>query len=378
MSEQSSPVRLRARAAVPFLVTLALALSACSSASSASPSPSQSPVDTRPVNIVTVASASLGDNLLGEPAERDITVYLPPQYFESDASFPVVYYLAGHDSPRTIYNVSVPRELDSAFEDIDPMIVVILDGLNTFQGSFYVDSLATGGWATFIAEDVVAYVDSHYRTIPNREARGISGHSMGGFGAWDIAMRNPNVFGSVYMLSPGLFDENGLTESQLFASEDRVRALISLVDESAALGPDAGLAHMAASQLTFDIGYGMAFAPSDEFPYFEYPYSLDGDILVKDDAVWDRWESGFGGIEKEITEFGDGISTLLGIGIDCGSNDEYRWIPPGCAYLDAELTQAGIDHGYSVHAGSHGGRNKERVLEYMLPFFAEIFAGTAV
>jgi S-formylglutathione hydrolase len=374
MNSLFPPVRSRALTLVPLLVTCACAISACASTPATSPSPSLSPIDARPLNFVTVPSEALGDNLLGEPAERDVTVYLPPQYFTGDESFPVVYYLAGHSSGRTIANVTVPRDLDSAFEEIDPMIVVIIDGLNTFQGSFYVDSTTTGGWATFVTEDVVGYVDGHYRTIPQREARGISGHSMGGFGAWDIAMRNPDVFGSVYMVAPGLYNEEGSERLPWLGAEGRIRAMIDLIDESAALDPDAGLAHMAASQLGFDIGYGMAFAPSDDFPYFEYPYSVEGDVLVLDDDVLARWNSGFGGIEEEVVEYGNGISSLLGIGIDCGTNDEYRWIPPGCAYLDAELTEAGIDHVYTVHTGNHTGRHRERVLEYMLPFFEDVFA----
>lgn len=371
------PCATRVRFSIPLSCVIAcvLAISACSSGPTASPSPSPSPVDTQPVNYVTVPSEALGDNLLGEPAQRDVTVYLPPQYFEGDESFPVVYYLAGHGTGRSIANVTVPRDLDRAFESIDPMIIVIVDGRNSFQGSFYVDSSTTGGWGTFITEDVVTYVDDHFRTIPTREARGIAGHSMGGFGAWDIAMHHPDVFGSVYILAPGLYDEDGPAASPWFGDEGRIRAVIGLVDESAALDPEAGLSHMAASNLSFDVGYGMAFAPSDEFPYFEYPYRLEGDTLVLDEDALVLWESGFGGIEAEVAEYGDGLSSLLGIGIDCGSNDEYRWIPPGCALLDAELTEAGIDHVYAVHTGNHTGRHRERVLEYMLPFFEDVFDG---
>jgi S-formylglutathione hydrolase FrmB len=265
--------------------------------------------------------------------------------------------------------------LDQTFETVDPMIVVIIDGGNRLQGSFYVDSPTTGGWSTFISEDVVAYVDDHYRTIPDRDARGICGHSMGGFGAWDIAMRHSDVFGSVYMLAPGLFDENGLAESQMFSPQSHIRATIALLNEVDANDAEAGIAHLAASSASsFDIGYGMAFAPSNEYPFFSYPYSLDGDTLVRDDEVWALWESGFGNTQAEVAEFGNELASLGGIGIDCGTNDGYTWIPRGCGYLDAQLTEAGIDHVYLTHSGDHVGRNRERVREYMLPFFAEVFA----
>lgn len=382
MRNLDTTLRSRSLRVATVLVGLTLAVSACSSSPESSPSPSSSPspVDTRVINIVTIPSAALGENLLGEPAERDVTVYLPPKYFTTDDSFPVVYFLAGHSTGRTITGVTVPRDFDRAFETIDPMIVVLIDGNNRMHGSFYADSSTSGGWSTFIADDVVSYIDANFRTIADRDARGIAGHSMGGYGALDLAMRHSDVFGSVYALAPGLFDENGLAESQMFASEDHIRATLAFLEEVDGDDPEVGISSMAAladsslAASSFDFGYGMAFAPTDEFPYFEYPFSLEGDTLVRDDAVWALWESGFGGIEAEVAEFGDAWASLDGIGIDCGSNDEYAWIPKGCAYLDAKLTEAGIDHTYATHTGDHSSHNRERIVDYMLPFFAEVFA----
>lgn len=53
-----------------------------------------------------------------------------------------------------------------------------------------------------ISHDVVAYIDAHYRTIPDRMSRGLAGHSMGGYGASRIGMKHPDVFGSLYIMSP--------------------------------------------------------------------------------------------------------------------------------------------------------------------------------
>src|SRR5262249_41683153 len=53
-----------------------------------------------------------------------------------------------------------------------------------------------------IEHDLVAYIDSHYRTIPNRTSRGLVGHSMGGYGATRIGMKHADVFGSLYIMSP--------------------------------------------------------------------------------------------------------------------------------------------------------------------------------
>src|SRR5690606_16886175 len=141
------------------------------------------------------------------------------------------------------------------------------------------------------------------------------------------------VFGSVFSMAPGLFDPEAEQAGPHFSSEARIRAMVDLVEQTRSMEPEAAIATLRATSLDFDIAYGMAFAPQAESPFFEYPYSLDGDTLVRDDAVWERWASGFGGIDAETVEFADAWLSLDGIGIDVPSNDENRWIPPGCAHL---------------------------------------------
>src|SRR6202020_3120949 len=63
-------------------------------------------------------------------------------------------------------------------------------------------------WETFIARDLVSYIDSHYRTIPEATSRGLAGHSMGGYGTVRIGMKNPGVFSSLYILSPCCMSAN--------------------------------------------------------------------------------------------------------------------------------------------------------------------------
>lgn len=84
----------------------------------------------------------------------------------------------------------------------------------------------TGNWEDFVINDVVNYVDQNFRTIQKVQARGIAGHSMGGFGALNIAMRHPDIFSCVYGMSPGLFDNNGLRNSPFdFTKMDPLAAL---------------------------------------------------------------------------------------------------------------------------------------------------------
>src|SRR5678816_3095006 len=73
----------------------------------------------------------------------------------------------------------------------------------------YSSSVTTGDFESFIAHDVVAYIDAHYRTIARRESRGLVGHSMGGYGATRIGMKHADAFGSLYIMSPCCLSRTG-------------------------------------------------------------------------------------------------------------------------------------------------------------------------
>ena len=79
------------------------------------------------------------------------------------------------------------------------MIVVLPDSKTVHNGSMYSSSVTTGDFEGFVAHDLVAYIDAHYRTIANRTSRGLARHSMGGYGAARISMKHPDVFASVYI-----------------------------------------------------------------------------------------------------------------------------------------------------------------------------------
>lgn len=343
--------------------------SASSSKKSSSSSVSSAAATFKTVNI---SAPSLAGNLVADATTRDISVYLPKAYFTSNSPLPVVYYLPGFGD-TTMLDITFPNDLNTAFNTLHPTIVVIVSGVNSFYGSFFVDSAVTGNWSDFVLKDVVDYIDANYRTIPNNKSRGIAGHSMGGFGALDIAMRHPEVFGSVFAISPGLAAGNrgGVADTQMFDNDAHIKAFITAIAPIKNLAPAAALDALKQTNEYFDIAYGVAFAPLPNPPYFEYPYTLVNNVLVRDDAIWAKWDAGFGAIHSEVEQFNSNLSSLNGIGLDCGTNDEYQWIVRGCADYDAELTAAGIQHKYTTHTGKHQDQIRKRILEVMLPFFSE-------
>jgi enterochelin esterase-like enzyme len=336
------------------------------------PTPTEVQVYTS-MNIVKVPAPSLTNNLVNEPTERMLYVYLPPSYNSSETRYPVLYYLPGYGDGNII-GFRLPDDMDKLIEagQVDEMIIVVASGTSKLGGSFYVNSPVTGNWEDFIVEDVVGYVDSHFRTLAQAESRGITGHSMGGFGALNIAMHHPEVFNAVYSMSPGLFDKNGLAESQMFSSEGLISKFVEYEKEVSAASLEDAQRHMFASPQQFALSYGFAFAPNPDRhpPYFDYPYTEAGGQLVRDDAIWEKWESGFGGIADEAKQYKDNFLQLKGIAVDYGINDEYAWIPKGCTYFGEQLTAAGIPVKVESYDGTHQSGLSERIRDFMLPFFS--------
>lgn len=162
----------------------------------------------KPVTVerIKIHGTALEGNLERNAVDRDVLVFLPPSYAKAKARrYPVVYALHGYSigAEQWSKEIRVPQTIEGAFaQGAQEMIVVLPDSKTVHNGSMYSSSPTTGDFENYIARDVVAYIDAHYRTIPKRTSRGLVGHSMGGYGATRIGMKHADVFGSVYIMSP--------------------------------------------------------------------------------------------------------------------------------------------------------------------------------
>jgi S-formylglutathione hydrolase FrmB len=357
------------------MVTAVLLLGACGSSPPAEPPGAQSACSApiKPggpvfeMSSCQIPAPSLSGNLLGDPAELETVIITPHDYATSTVTYPTVYVLAGY----TDSGASIAEDIVAAPAPAMNAIVVVVGAVNRFGGSFYVNSSVTGNWEDAIVGDLVSFVDSHYRTLPRAAARGIAGHSMGGFGAVNLAMRHPDIFGAVFALSPGLFDPDG-AKARLGdpATADRVLSVAETVKgmttEQALNTLDESLS---GEDLQFEWAYGTAFAPDPTSPaLMRIPFTRDGDGVRLNPDVWPAWEAGFGALPTKIVQYGVNLRSLRAIGIDYGTRDEYRWIPPGCAYFADLMHQAGIPVKVSTFDGGHGDQLADRLVEHMLPF----------
>src|SRR5580658_9936937 len=129
---------------------------------------------------IKVHGKSLEGNLEGDSPDRDVSVYLPPSYATArNRRYPVVYLLHGYTNTDEGWfgpglksgflsaNTSLPAAADRAITEsgASEMILVMPNAYTIYQGSMFSNSATTGDWEGYVTRDLIAYIDSHYRTI---------------------------------------------------------------------------------------------------------------------------------------------------------------------------------------------------------------------
>jgi enterochelin esterase-like enzyme len=138
----------------------------------------------------TIDSRSLG-------GKRRIWFYLPPGYEAAkDTLFPVAYVLDGNNY---VEKMDVPRVLDHLIANtaIPPVIVVFSEPADRQE-----EYSRNPKWRAFIANELVPLVDKRFRTFPTPDHRVILGSSLAGYGAIDLAVASPSVFGLCAAIAP--------------------------------------------------------------------------------------------------------------------------------------------------------------------------------
>ena len=303
-----------------------------------------------------IDGSRLAGNLLGDPTERDLFVYLPPGYEDGDQRYATAYLLHAYgetaakavqavaDGPR--WQPPLQDVLDPVFGrmGVAPMIVVIPDGWSRWGCGQWVDSPVTGNFEQYVLHDVIPHIDRTYRTLPSATSRGVFGFSSGGFGSWNLASRNPGVFGAMAVLSA----DSWLDMTHKFM-------LYKFLDSIWPEAPNGPIEGNVWSELVYD--YSATYSPNPNNPpfYVDLPMAWPSGELRQD--VWDRWLT-FDPVVN-VHDRLDNLRKLSGILLDAGANDDYNlhW---GHRLLSHYLDRAGIKHEHRENPGNHGGRANER------------------
>ncbi len=314
-----------------------------------------------------IDSQHLAGNAIGDPSRRDLVVYLPPEYHTSTRRYPTAYLLHGFSS-RAIHWTSdmlgggvLYRAIDPVLDEVigarqaAEMIVVMPDGWSKWGCSQWVDSPVNGNFEQYVAREVVAHVDQHYRTIPAAASRGVFGISSGGLGAWHLGSRNPDVFAAMALLSADSYFD--LTHrawlyryyNNVFPGEPR--------------GPVSGDEY---SWLAY--GLGSCYTPNPDNPpyYVDLPIEFPSGALIE--PLWQRWLSYDPVVSWRARA--DNLRRMRGILLDAGSHDQYD-LQIGHRILHHDLTDADIAHDFEEHAGTHTSLLYERI-QASLGWFSQV------
>ncbi len=312
---------------------------------------------------IKVHGKSLEGNLEGDSPDRDVSIYLPPGYAaERNRRYPVVYLLHGYTNsdegwfgPGTksgfqTAGTTLPAVAGRAMAShaSKEMILVMPNAYTVYQGSMYSNSVTTGNWEAFLTRDLVEYIDSHYRTIPEPASRGLAGHSMGGYGAIRIAMKYPGVFSSIYVLSGCCLTANlnpgrGAAEAEAIHSQAEAakagRGVVTTLAEAAAWSPN----------------------PKNPPLFFDLP--VEGGMPQP--AVIARWAANapLAMIDQYVTN----LRKLHAIAIDVGDKDG---LAASNRQLSEILTRYDIRNSFELYEGDHTNRIPERIETKVLPFFS--------
>jgi enterochelin esterase-like enzyme len=314
------------------------------------------------VQRIKVHGRGLEGNLEGSSPDRDVSVYLPPGYkTNTQKRYPVVYLLHGYtDSDAKWYGfeehwINLPRIVDSVFAtgSAKEMIFVTPNAYTRYQGSMYANSVTTGNWEDFVAKELVAYIDAHYRTIPQAGSRGLAGHSMGGYGSMRIGQQHPEIFSSVYLLSPCCLEP--------FINQPLDSARLSAIESVKTI------ADFEKADFITRIIYAMgaAWSPNPTKPplFLDLPFE-NGQLKPMVQAKW--WSNmPLVTLDQHLLH----LKQLKGFAFDAGDKDE--GIAIAIKKLDSTLNIYGLKHDFEVYEGDHLNRIGERIAQKMLPFFSE-------
>jgi len=264
--------------------------------------------------------------------DKAVVIYLPRGYDAQPAKrWPVFYYLHGLGGNET--NWVKNGKLDAGADQLGlAAIVVMPDG----DDDFYVDSHAridydqcmkdgsglfmpdhephgtacvrTRNYETYIAKDLVGWVDAHYRTLARRDARAVAGLSMGGFGAMELALRHQDEFTAA-------------------ASHSGAIALLYRGPRPFAPGK---------TELFSDVaGWGKAVGPIGEWIQL---------LFGADIADWKA---------HDVVALAGQLATgKVALYFDCGTEDDFA-LQDNVQYVHEALTARGVEHEFFLGPGKH-------------------------
>jgi len=288
----------------------------------------------------------LRGNPLRDPHRRPLSVYVPPGYDDdTERRYPSIYAIQGLTGQldmwrnRAPFRRNFPELADELFaaQQAPPAILVYVDCWTSIGGSQFLDSPGTGRYHTYLCDEVVPWMDEHYRTLAAPEHRGISGKSSGGYGAMVTPMLRPDLFGGLAThAGDALFENCYLPEFR-----ETTRALRDDYEGSYERFWEDFRSRPAfardSDHVLLDSWCMAACYSADEDGTVRLPFDTATGELIQE--VWERW------LEKDpirmVPRYADALRGLRAIYIDAGNRDEW-YLDLGAEAFRRALADVGV------------------------------------
>ncbi len=310
------------------------------------------------IEVITIQSEALKNNILGDPTERTVPVYLPEGYDDSSESYPLMVDIVGFTGSGfghigwKAFNENVPQQIDRLIENnaMGPVVVAFPDCFTSLGGNQYVNSAAMGNWEDYLCDEMVPALENAFRLKTGPEHRALFGKSSGGYGAIVHGMRHADTWGAIACHSgdmdfdlcyrgefPGLLRALSNYDFNFRAFVDKVHAGRKV------LGGDFHHLMILAMAASYD--------PDPQAPYgIQLPVTHDTCELIE--ARWEKWLAWdpVQLVDQEAAQ--TQLKQLKAMFIDCGSRDQYNLVF-GARQLTSKLDALGIAHRYEEFPDTH-------------------------
>lgn len=305
------------------------------------------------VHRLTIESAVLKDNLLGDPTERLIDVYVPAGSTGKD--LPLLVDLVGftgggpaHTNWKN-FGENLPERLDRLIGEgtMPPCVVALPDCFTKLGGNQYINSAAMGRWDDFLREEAVPFVERKFG-CGGAGRRGCFGKSSGGYGAMVHALLHPEFWRAAA-------SHSGDVGFDLLFIPDFPKVLRALVPEGNSIQNWLDKFFAASKAKDEDIHILMVLAMAatydpDPSAYLgiRLPITIDTCELIPDRwANFVKWDP-----LTLVEKYGEGLKQLKALYIDCGDIDQYNLLY-GSRRMHKRLTELGVPHTYEEFPDDH-------------------------
>ncbi|NIA68981.1 enterochelin esterase [Pelagibius litoralis] len=313
-------------------------------------------------------STLLRNNLLGDPHERDVVVYIPQGHDGKDLPLliDIVGFTAGGPAHVNWKNFgeNVPERLDRLIGqgEMPPAVVAFPDCFTRLGGNQYINSEAMGPWEDVLIDEVVPLVEQHFGCGGDGR-RGLFGKSSGGYGSIVHAFRRPDCWSAAACHSGDMgFELCYLGDMPAVLRAIAKKGSIEKFIKDFEAGPkwkggDIHLLMTLAMCATYD-------PDPAAFCGVRLPVDLETCELIEERwRNWRPWDPVNMADDKT-----DNLKKLKALWIDCGDVDQYQLVY-GARRLHRKLKAAGVDHVYEEFADDHSAVDYR--MDRSLPFLAK-------